>query len=58
MIESLKNLIPCDKWETPFVDAYSQFSLGFRHDFESCRPPAALALILPDPRILLKRKFF
>jgi hypothetical protein len=29
MPDTLTNLIPCDDWETPFVDAYSQFSLGF-----------------------------
>lgn len=27
--DPLLNLIPCDDWETPFVDAYGQFSLGF-----------------------------
>lgn len=29
MTDFLTNLIPCDDWETPFVDAFSQFSLGF-----------------------------
>jgi hypothetical protein len=27
--KSFKNLIPCDDWATPFVDAFAQFSLGF-----------------------------
>jgi len=29
MISPYTNLIPCDEWDVPFVDAYSQFSLGF-----------------------------
>jgi len=29
MIDYLENLISCHDWETPFVDAFSQFSLGF-----------------------------
>ncbi|MEX0324905.1 MAG: trehalase family glycosidase [Puniceicoccaceae bacterium] len=29
MLHQLTNLIPCDDWETPFVDTFSQFSVGF-----------------------------
>ena len=32
MPDPLTNLVTCDNWETPFVDAYSQFSLGFHQE--------------------------